>query len=106
MALVGDDLRRQIFYHGVQTPVILAAFFFRKLFHKALENDGTGIRYGINRVSHTVDQPLVIKGFSVQELPQVVFYFFSVLRIPYVLFQIIKHPHDLDIGTAVLRTLE
>ena len=57
-------------------------------------------------MAHAVDQPLVVKGFSVQQFFQILLNFLRISGILHLFAEIVKHSHDLDVRSAVLRPLQ
>ena len=55
---------------------------------------------------HTIDETLVVVGLLVQQLVQICLYGLFVMVILYVLLYIIHHVHNLQIGSAMLPSLE
>ena len=74
--------------------------------HEALEHLGPGIREGIHRMAHAVDQALPVEGLLVQNLLQVGPDRVLVLPVGHIGLNLPHHLHHLDIGSAVLGPLQ
>ena len=74
--------------------------------NKAFQYLGTGIRYRIDRVSHTINKTSLIKSFFAKQFLQILSYFLFVRNILHILLQILEHTYNLNIGTTVLRTFQ
>ena len=63
--LLADDDRSQALHIGVETKFFLAAFFGSQAVDEGFENIGTGVGDGVDGVTHSVDQTLMIESFPV-----------------------------------------
>ena len=106
MAFLSNYLRCHFLYHGVKVVLLHAALLLCKGLYEALENLGTGIGYRVDSVSHTIDKTSLIEGFLMEELAQILSYLFFIGNILNMLLQILEHAYNLDVGTAVLRSLQ
>ena len=57
-------------------------------------------------MAHAVDQARFVKGLLVQQILEILPHLVLILPVPYVLLHVLKHLHHLDIGTAMLGTLQ
>ena len=81
-------------------------FLFGQLFHEALEYDSSRIGFGINRMADTINKSCMIKSISAQQAFQITGYLFFIGPVVHILFHVLKHLHNLDVGTAVTGTLK
>ena len=78
----------------------------RQRMHCALQNLLTRVADGVNGVTHTVDQALVVERLAVEQLFEIGGDRVVVRPVAHVLLQILKHLKHLDVCAAVLGTLE
>ena len=105
LAFLADDLGSQTFYHGVESKFLFPSLLNRMSFYEGFEDIGTGIREGVNRVAHTVDETCVVEGFLMKQSAQIAAYLFLIGPVLYLLLHILKHPHYFYVGAAVAGTL-
>ena len=78
----------------------------RERLHRALEDFLAGVADGIYRVSHAVNQAFFVKHLLVEQLFKIVFNRFVVCPVGHILLQVLEHLIHLDVGAAVLGTLQ
>ena len=106
MPLFRNHLGCKTGHQRIQFEIRIPALFVRQLADKGLEHLRTRIGNRVYCVAKAIDQSLVVKRLTAQQLSQIIRNCFCVGRIGHVLFQVFKHLHNLVIGTAVLRPLE
>ena len=89
----------------VEFILLFKSVFHREPFCTGVKNLCAGIGYGINRMSHSVDQARLVECLFVEQGGEVVFDFVPVMDVDMPL-HIVEHAHDLDVGAAVLRSFE
>ena len=67
-AVFGDELGGLYLDVAVEGQVVLTALFDGQLVDEGAENLLTGVRDGVNRVAHTVDEAAVVKGLLGKDL--------------------------------------
>ena len=82
--------------------VTVPALGVGQLMHKVLEHHGAGIAERIHRMSHAVDQALLVEGLPVHDLAQILPHGILVGGIRHMGADIVHHVHDLDVGAAML----
>ena len=106
MPLLGNDLGRQPLDGVVILKITVPALGVGQLMHKVLEHHGAGIAERIHRMSHAVDQALLVEGLPVHDLAQILPHGILVGGIRHMGADIVHHVHDLDVGAAVLGPLQ
>src|SRR5699024_6954172 len=102
MALFGNDLGGQALDRIVEIKVFLAALGFGQLLYEPFEDNGARVGQRVDRVAHTVDQALAVKGLLIHNLGKVGFQFVVVGNILDMGADVVAHLHDFNVGAAVL----
>ena len=100
LPLPGDDLGAQPLHQGVQLILLRTALLPGQLLHKGVEQVGTGVGERVDRVTHTVNEASSVKCLEVMA------HLVLVLPVLHLLFHVLKHSNDLDVGAAVLGPLQ
>ena len=90
----------------VKFEFVCHAFLLCKSLCKTLQDHFSRIRKGIDCMSHTIDQPCMVKGFFIQHFLQIFRDLFVTFPVFYICLQICEHILDLQVGTAMTRTLQ
>ena len=106
LPLPGDDLGAQPLHQGVQLILLRTALLPGQLLHKGVEQVGTGVGERVDRVTHTVNEASSVKCLLVQQGLEVMAHLVLVLPVLHLLFHVLKHSNDLDVGAAVLGPLQ
>ena len=101
-----NQARCKTLYRVIQHKFILLLFFLRQMLCISFQDHLTGIRIGIYGMSHTVYQSGSVKGFFVQNADQIIADCLLICIVRTMLLQILKHLHNLQVGTAVFRSLQ
>ena len=89
-----------------QIEVIPKALLVGLLAGKLLEQHGAGIRLGIHRVTHTVDETASVSRFLVEDLEEEGGQLVVVSGVLDVFLDAVEHLHHLEVGTAVTGALQ
>ena len=81
-------------------------FLLCKALHKATECHGTRIRNGIYGMTHAIDQTTTVKCLLMKDLLKVCTYLILILGIADMLLNVVHHLNNLDIGSAMLWSLQ
>ena len=103
-ALFGDTLAGNAFYRLIASKFFLAVLLSGKLLCIFFQNHTTWIGQCINSMAHTIDKTSSIECFTIKYFGQVGAQFVFVLPVCNILFNIFKHLHNLQVGTAVARS--
>ena len=89
-----------------QIEIVPVALLVGLLAGELLEQNGAGIRLGIDGVTHTVDEAAAVSRFLVEDLEEEGGQLVVVLGILDVFLDAVEHLHHLEVGAAVTRTLQ
>ncbi len=105
-ALLQDQLRSEPLDGLVHAVVVHPALLDGQLLHEGLENERPRVGFGVDRVPHPVDQPLVVEDLLVQDLGEVAPHLLLAVGVLDMALDVVHHVHDLQVRAAVLGSLE
>ena len=106
LPVLGDNFLGKAFHGGVQLVLSVAALFIGKLFHKGFQDHGSGVGYGVHRMTHAIDQTAVVEALAAEQPLEIFPQSVLVLPVGAVLLQVFEHLHNLDVRPAVLRSFQ
>jgi len=81
-------------------------FFFGKPGDELLEDSFPGVGQGIDGMAHSVEETFFIKDFAVQDAGKIAADLVLIVPVGNIAADVLHHFHDLDVGTAVLRSFQ
>ena len=100
------QIRCQTGYCLMQVELIHTLFLLGQLLSVVLQDLGPGIGLGINGMSDTVDQTGLVEGLLPKDLQKIGRDLIIILPVLDLLLHLVKHLLCLDVGTAVLGSLQ
>ena len=97
----GQELGRQLFYLRIEHELFCESLFLRQAARVLLQNDGTRIVQCVDGVSHSIDQPALVKRLFVDDFFQICVNLVIIFPVLYMLLDIGEHVLDLQVCTAV-----
>ena len=96
-----QKFRRLLFHCLVQVELLLEPLLLGKASGVLLEHHRPGIRHGVHRMAHTVDQAAAVKHFPVDHLLQIIGYGSLVAPVGHMSLDVGEHVFHLQVGAAV-----
>ena len=90
----------------IQGVFFFVSFFLRQLLYEHFEDISSWVRYGVDRMAHSIDQPLLVKCLFLQQVVQILAHFIFVFPVRKIFLHVFKHLSYLDVRTAVLWPLK
>ena len=104
--MFGETFDGTFFQQFEEGKFFFTSFFFSQVTSQFFQNNGTRIGNCIDGMTDTVNQAGLVISLFVQHAHEISIDFIHILPVANVLFQMMEHIDNLDIGTTVQRTFQ